>query len=97
MKKEIRGRLRCTILSFAAGLRRCHVVVVVAVASSPYRIVIHVPIVHLIVVVRVAEGRLVLRERGRRLGLDAIAVELLIECVEVLELERILLGGQEGL
>jgi len=39
----------------------------------------------------------VLRERGGRLGLDAIAVELLIECVEVLELERILLGGQEGL
>ncbi len=91
------GCLRCTILSFAAGLRGCHVIVVVAIASPPHRIIVHLPIVHLIVVVRVADGWLVLRERRGRLGLYATAVEVLVECIEVLELECILLGGQEGL
>lgn len=91
------GRLRCTILSFAAGLRGCHVIVVVAVAPPPHRIIVHLPIVHLVVLVRVADGWFVLRERGGRLGLYAITVEGLVECIEVLELECILLGGQEGL
>ena len=80
-------------------MRGRHVIIVVAVAPPLPGIVVHVPIVHLVVVVRVADGGLVLRQRGGRFGLDAIGVGVvvLVEGVEVLVLEGVLLGGQEGL
>lgn len=47
-----RGNLRSSILGFAAGLRRCHIIIVVAIASPPIGIIIHVPsIAHLVCVV----------------------------------------------
>jgi hypothetical protein len=75
----------------------CHIVVAFAIAPSLHRIIIHVPVVRLIAVIQLAYGRVVLREQGGWLWLYAIGVEVMIECIEVLELERILLGGQEGL
>jgi hypothetical protein len=97
-KAEIAARLRCAVLSLSPGLCGCHVVVI-TVAPPPIGIIVLVPIVHLIVVIRRADRFFVLRERARRLDLNAIAggVVVRVECIEVLELERILLGGQEGL
>ena len=89
--------LRCAILCFAPGLCGCPVFIVVTVAPPPHGIIVLLPIVYLIVVVGGADGRLVLRERGGRFRLDVVGVELLVEGIEVLELEDILLGGQEGL
>lgn len=84
-------------MGFAPGLCGCPVFIVVTVAPPPHGILVLVPIVYLIVVVGGADGRLVLRERGGRFRLDVVGIELLVEGIEVLELEDILLGGQEGL
>jgi hypothetical protein len=36
--------VRCAVLSFAPGLRRCHVIIIVAVASASCALIIHLHI-----------------------------------------------------
>jgi len=90
--------LRCSILRLPPGLCGCHIIIVVTVAPPPIGIIVLVSIVNVIVVSRVGDRRFVLGERGRWLDLEIIGiVVMLVECIVALELECILLGGQEGL
>ena len=77
------------------GLCGCHIIIVITVAPPPVGIIVLVSIV--LIDVCVADRGFVLRERGRWLDWDWVGIVVLVELLEALELERILLGGQEGL
>jgi len=95
------GGSRSTVLSFATGLCGCHIIVIVAVASPPIRIIVQIPsIVHLVILRHIVADRgLVLRQRGGwfRRYWQTICIVVLVKGLEVLVVVHILLWGQERL
>lgn len=82
-------------------MRRCHVIIVVAVAAALLVVIIVHVSIDFVGMMRcsAAADRASMRLRNRGGWLvrgHAIVVEV-VECIEALELEGILSGGQEGL